>query len=175
MVTEIVSDIKEYVASAVWRMAPLGGEIVVLSIGSDRVTGDCLGPLVGHMLAGRGVAVYGDLRSPVNALNVGEVAEVIARRHPRAFVIAVDSAVGAHTDIGKVRVVPRGICPAAATGKPLPRVGNISVVGIVAPKDRGAKALSEVRLGSVISVAEAIAGGIASALAKRRAIMSAEA
>ena len=57
-------------------LIPRGRDVVVLAIGSDRVTGDSLGPIVGHMLALRGAEVYGDLRSPVTALNVMEVYEL---------------------------------------------------------------------------------------------------
>lgn len=167
---ESVIQAENYVEKEVERLIPNFGEIVVLAIGSDRVTGDCLGPLVGHTLAMRGVTVYGGLRSPVNALNIGEVTEIIKKRHPSAFIIAVDSAVGADEEIGKVRVIPRGLRPAAATGCPLPRVGNISVVGIVSPKRLGAKALGEVRLGSVFSIACIIAEGIYGALMKRQIV-----
>ncbi len=162
---------KNLVADAVRRAIPLYGEVVILAIGSDRVTGDCVGPIVGHLLSDRGFTVYGDLRSPVNALNIGEAAEIIKKRHPTAFVLAVDSAVGSDGDIGKVRVFPRGVRPAAAIGRPLPRVGNASVVGIVAAKRLGVKALGEVRLGSVFFLANVIADGIELALLRRKAAL----
>ena len=48
-------------------------EIVFLCIGSDRVTGDCLGPYIGHLLhpheTGH-IFVYGTLSCPVHALNL---------------------------------------------------------------------------------------------------------
>ena len=53
-------------------------ELVFLCIGSDRVTGDCLGPYIGHQLLEHlntdthGVYVYGTLKSPVHALNLPE-------------------------------------------------------------------------------------------------------
>lgn len=165
---EMISQAENYVSEAIGKMIPSYGEIVILAIGSDRVTGDCLGPIVGHLLSMRGVAVYGELRSPVNAINIGEVTEIIKKRHPSAFIIAIDSAVGSDDEIGKVRVIPRGLRPAAATGNPLPRVGNISVVGIVSPKRLGAKALGEVRLGSVYPIASVIAEGVHMALVKRQ-------
>lgn len=165
---EMISQAEDYVSEAIGKMIPNYGEIVVLAIGSDRVTGDCLGPIVGHLLSMRGVVVYGGLRSPVNALNVEEVTKIIKQRHPYAFIIAIDSAVGSDDEVGKVRVIPRGLCPAAATGNPMPRVGNISVVGIVSPKRLGAKALGDVRLGSVFPIASVIAEGVHMALVKRQ-------
>lgn len=145
-------------------LIPRGRDVVVLAIGSDRVTGDSLGPIVGHMLALRGAEVYGDLRSPVTALNVMEVYELIRKRHPSAFVIAVDSAVGADADVGKIKVLPRGLRPAAVSGKKFPRVGGASVIGVVSPERLGAKGLSGVRLGDVLPLAGAVSACITNAL-----------
>ena len=52
-------------------------ELVFLCIGSDRVTGDCLGPYIGHQLLDRldlqDIYVYGTLKDPVHALNLEKV------------------------------------------------------------------------------------------------------
>ena len=59
---------------AIKKMIDPKRENIILAIGSDRATGDCLGPLVGHLLVGSGVKVYGDLKSPINALHeIGRV------------------------------------------------------------------------------------------------------
>ena len=45
-------------------------EMVFLCIGSDRVTGDCLGPYVGYRLSQHplpGISIYGTLEHPVHA------------------------------------------------------------------------------------------------------------
>ncbi len=45
----------------------------LLCIGTDRGTGDCLGPYVGHRLSSfcfPGIYVYGTLVQPVHALNL---------------------------------------------------------------------------------------------------------
>lgn len=163
---------EQNIVDAVGRRIPLFGDIVILAIGSDRVTGDCLGPLVGHLLSLRGLTVYGGLQAPVTALNVGEIHAVIRQRHPSAFVIAVDSAVGDDREIGTVRVMPRGLKPGAATGKTLPRVGDVSVLGIVSPERLGAKALGEVRLGKVLEMAHLVADGIEQAVLRRKNILA---
>ena len=55
-------------------------EIVFLCIGSDRVTGDCLGPYIGHLLhpheTGH-IFVYGTLSCPVHALNLEKTSSLI--------------------------------------------------------------------------------------------------
>ena len=66
---------------------------VFLCIGSDRVTGDALGPLVGSRLAQyeahppcgskkTGIEVYGTLALPVHALNLNEILHHIREYHP---------------------------------------------------------------------------------------------
>ena len=69
-------------------------ELVFLCIGSDRVTGDCLGPYIGHQLLEHlntdthGVYVYGTLKSPVHALNLSRISRQIKILHPEGLVIA---------------------------------------------------------------------------------------
>lgn len=162
--TEINLNQCENIAGKIGRLLPDNAEIVVLAIGSDRVTGDCTGPIAGHILAERGVRVYGGLTSPVTAANVLQCYEEIKRRYPRAFVIAIDSAIGTDSEVGSVVIVPRGLRPAAAVGKNLPPVGNIGVVGVVSPQRLGADALGKVRLALAWSLAGKIADGITFAL-----------
>ncbi len=153
------SEIKK-VADALSAVLPRGKEAVVLAIGSDRVTGDCLGPLVGYLLSRSGIRVYGSLRSPVTALAVEETYADIKKRHPDAVVIAVDSAVGEDGEIGEVRAIGRGLRPAAAMGKNMRRVGDASVIGVVSSKRMGAKGLNRVRLGDVYKMAHVAARAI---------------
>mgnify|MGYP000423502120 CR=1 FL=1 len=62
------------------EMAAKGKDgIMFLCIGTDRSTGDSLGPLVGHMLRSRrlkGAAVIGTLDKPVHAMNLDLYASI---------------------------------------------------------------------------------------------------
>lgn len=68
-------------------------ELVFLCIGSDRVTGDCLGPYIGHQLLEHlntdthGVYVYGTLKSPVHALNLSRISRQIKILHPEVWLL----------------------------------------------------------------------------------------
>ena len=68
-------------------------EIVFLCIGSDRVTGDCLGPYIGHLLTPHEtghIFVYGTLSSPVHALNLEKISSLIKKFCPNflsAFIL----------------------------------------------------------------------------------------
>ncbi|RYD02450.1 hypothetical protein N752_24275 [Desulforamulus aquiferis] len=63
-----------------------GSELVVVCIGTDRSTGDCLGPLVGSKMAssqGHNFVVYGTLDEPVHASNLNDKLNEISINHPR--------------------------------------------------------------------------------------------
>ena len=159
----------EDIAAALLRAMPRGAVPVVFCIGSDRVTGDCVGPLVGHLLDESGIKVFGGLASPVTALNIEESFGLLRRRHPDAFVIAVDSALGTDAEIGSVMFMPRGLRPAAAVGKELPSVGDIGIVGVVSSRRLGADSLGKVRLALPFALASRIAEGIRLAVFRDRA------
>lgn len=146
---------------------PLSATPVILCIGSDRVTGDCLGPLVGHLLTEKHCApafVYGSLFSPVTALNLVETERFIREKHPQSLIIAVDSSLGKKSDLGEVRVIGDGIYPGAAVGKSLPKVGDVSVTATVA--DMSKSRLYGVKLGFVYALAELIASAICKSISE---------
>ena len=66
-----------------------GSPIVLLCIGTDRSTGDSLGPLIGYKLSRRklrGLTIYGTLNSPVHAMNLEETLAHIKEKHPNACI-----------------------------------------------------------------------------------------
>lgn len=138
----------------------LGPRPVVLCIGSDRVTGDCLGPMVGQMLVEQNANafVYGTLTRPVTALNLEEAIEHIRDAHSDKKVLAIDSSVGRLCDVGKIRVSFGSIAPGSADGKKLPKVGDVSITATVT--DPKKTPLSAVRLGTVYALANRIAARI---------------
>ena len=147
---------------------------VVVCIGSDRVTGDCLGPLVGHLLTTKyniKTFVYGTLRRPVTALNLSESAGFIRQAHPKSKVLAVDAALGRPEDVGLIRINKGGVYPGSAVSKVLPKVGDYSVIAVVNSGGGNADLkLNATRLNFVMLMAEAIAGGIYDALAVQGAM-----
>lgn len=115
---------------------------VILCIGTDRIIGDCLGPMVGTLLEKRlgesitpgfdELPVYGTLHRTVHALNLPAVSKEIKKKHPDRVVIAVDASLGSHERIGSVLIRPGSLQPGAGVSKSLPSTGDISITGIVA-------------------------------------------
>lgn len=142
----------------------LGSLPVILCIGSDRVTGDCLGPIAGQLLVERGANayVYGTLDRPVTALNLRDCISHIKTVHADKKILAIDSSVGKLSDVGKIRVAFGSIAPGSADGKKLPKVGDVSITATVT--DPVSTPLGAVRLGIVYSLAQSIAARIVQGL-----------
>lgn len=139
-------------------------EPVILCIGSDRVTGDCIGPLVGHLLSSRNLSctVLGTLETPVTALNLTETVMLAKRKYAGRKIIAVDSCVGEKDELGRIRVSRNSLRPGLACGKKLPKVGDVSITATVACDK--ADNLYSVRLGFVYALATKIADALTCAL-----------
>lgn len=107
---------------------------ILLCIGTDRSTGDCLGPLVGSKLSALGqdfFHVYGTLEHPVHASNLKQKLEEIHRAYDNALIIAVDACLGSLENVGCVNIGDGSLQPGAGVNKNLPPVGQIHITGIV--------------------------------------------
>ena len=145
---------------------------VVLCIGSDLAVGDSLGPVTGTLLKRkhdfRGF-VYGTLNSPVTAKEVKYLNNFLRKTHPFSKIIAVDAAVGDANDVGLIKVSESALRPGSGANKKLGKIGDVSVLGIVARKNSFSySTLNLTRLNLVYSMAEAIAGAISALSLKTR-------
>ncbi|PGX48622.1 spore protease YyaC [Bacillus anthracis] len=108
--------------------------IILICIGTDRSTGDALGPLVGTKLEQVGIKnfqVFGTLDDPVHALNLEEKFQNIQENNPTSFIIAVDACLGKSQSIGSITTGMGPSKPGAAMNKKLPAVGDLHIHGIV--------------------------------------------
>jgi putative sporulation protein YyaC len=109
--------------------------LVFLCIGSDRATGDCLGPIIGYKLSKyqklHNYNVYGTLEKPVHAKNLKDTIEIINIMHEDAFIIAIDASLGKLNHIGFITLGEGPLRPGAGVDKDLPEVGDLFITGIV--------------------------------------------
>ncbi|WP_242876259.1 spore protease YyaC [Desulfosporosinus hippei] len=106
-------------------------KVLFTCIGSDRATGDCLGPLVGTNLKRLGYTVLGTLDEPLHAQNlIKDLEKAMAINNPD-IVVAIDACLGKYDEIGKISLSNSPLSPGAALNKSLPTVGDISILGIV--------------------------------------------
>lgn len=130
---EIHSIITHRVLLHLSQIAPLQ-DIVIVCIGTDRSTGDCLGPLAGTALSKYNTGLfhlYGTLEEPVHALNLEETLQNINYIHRDPFIIGIDACLGQSSSIGCIQVVQGPLRPGAGVNKQLPPVGDIHLTGIV--------------------------------------------
>jgi putative sporulation protein YyaC len=120
--------------SAFFTQLPKHRPIVFVCIGTDRSTGDALGPLVGTRLKAHrfsGIHLYGTLDKPVHAVNLQETLDDIAAIHVNPFLVGIDACLGQMSSVGHIRVAPGPVKPGAGVRKELPPVGDIHITGIV--------------------------------------------
>ncbi|EMT45726.1 MULTISPECIES: spore protease YyaC [Anoxybacillus] len=161
-------------SSSILRLLPASTHtpIVIMCIGTDRSTGDSLGPLVGTMLGQKEPLpfyVYGTLKDPIHAVNLEEKLRDIHQQHKHAFIIAVDACLGRVKNIGMVTIEKGPLKPGAAVNKNLPSVGDAHITGIVNVSGfMEFFVLQNTRLHLVMNMAETIATGIYEAGVQRK-------
>ena len=96
-------------------------DLVLLCIGTDKITGDCLGPLVGSKLMQQNFPhpLYGTLEKPLHAGN-------LTRQLPE-----ISTAPVSRNHIGLVSLSCQPLFPGKGVSRSLSPVGNISITGII--------------------------------------------
>lgn len=138
-------------------------DIVIVCIGSDRATGDCLGPLVGDMLtkSDNTFYVYGTLEHPVHACNLSSTLKMIKQKYKNPLIIAIDASLGKSSHVGYVSIFEGAIKPGIGVGKKLPLVGDISITGIVNESGSCSNLIIQsTSLGLVMNLANFICRGV---------------
>ena len=104
-------------------------KLVFVCIGTDRSTGDALGPLVGTELINKGYTrVIGTMEYPCDASNLLERIAVIPED---AYVIAIDACLGHPSTLGQYLAQEQPLQPAASVSNDLPLVGDYSIAAVV--------------------------------------------
>lgn len=109
-------------------------DIVVVCIGTDRSTGDALGPLTGSLLMRRkqrNFSILGTLEKPVHAKNLNETLANIHETFDHPFIIAVDACLGQPSSVGSITIGTGALKPGAALNKDLQPIGDLYLTGIV--------------------------------------------
>lgn len=138
--------------------------IVFVCIGTDRSTGDSLGPLIGTFLEEKNISpftVYGTLDDPIHAVNLEEKLAEIKKKHFNPFIVGIDACLGRLKSVGTIQIASGPVKPGAGVNKELPEVGDIHITGIVNVSGfMEFFVLQNTRLNLVVKMAKAIANGI---------------
>lgn len=146
-------------------------ELVFLCIGTDRITGDSFGPLVGTKLQEQlekynifNINIYGTLKENICYTNLKEIIKKIKERHQNACIVVIDAALASEEKIGEIfidkgkMILGKGLCKAKI------EVGDISIKAVVGKNYKLAKynfvSLQNISLNVVIKLADMVAEGI---------------
>ncbi|MDY2790658.1 MAG: spore protease YyaC [Lachnospiraceae bacterium] len=163
--------------------------IYILCIGTDKVTGDSLGPFVGHaierelaslnekfrMLHLPEITLIGTLREPVHALNLSDTLHHLhctSKEQGFSFddclTLVIDAALGYPGHIGLVTLSNMPLAPGEGVHKKLPKVGQISITGIIGESLGSTRkcqlSLKNARLTELVELSEFISEGILASL-----------
>lgn len=143
-------------------------EIAFLCVGTDRITGDCFGPLVGSKLIDMferynfsNINVYGSLEENLNYNNIEKVMKNI---NEKTGIIVIDSALSKKENIGKIFVSNSKTILGKGLDKTKIEIGDISIKTVVAKNYKisnyNFKALQNISLNAVMSLANIVSEGI---------------
>ena len=155
---QLYSMIGEELETGKWR------GVLFLCIGTDRSTGDSLGPLIGYKLKGRrmrNAKVIGTLEKPVHAMNLEEYLNLVKIKYPDYLTVAVDASVGNTEHIGYVTLGKGPLKPGLGVSKELMEVGDLFITGIVGScGSHDPIMLQSIRLSVVMRLADCISESI---------------
>lgn len=144
-------------------------KLTFLCIGTDRITGDCFGPLVGYKLKSlfrdeENINVIGSLDSIISAKNILTIINEINNTYEETFLIAIDAALSNKTEIGRIVVSSESMNIGSGLNKRNIHVGDMSIKGIVSKDLRNPrynfKLLQNTPLNLIMNMADIVAKGI---------------
>lgn len=146
-------------------------ELVILCVGTDKITGDCLGPLVGTKLKELlscynifNINIYGTLENNISYSNAKINLNIIEKMHPNAYIIVVDAALSKRENIGKIFIEKNETVLGKGLNKNKIRVGKLSIKAVVGENRKIPKynfyTLKNTSLNTVINLANIVAEGI---------------
>lgn len=138
---------------------------VIVCVGTDKICGDSLGPMVGRLLRHRYAVpcpVYGVEGQTVNGVNLERFKTFLDAHYAGVPVIAVDAALGEESEVGEIRYRLGGVQAGGALGRKNATVGALAVLGVVGVK-------SEDALGTLLETPFALVERLAERIARRLA------
>lgn len=117
-------DIAKTLSNQIMPWFPLkAADYIAVFIGTDRSTGDALGPLAGtyfEEMRPRNLHVYGTIHEPVHAVNPKESLLSIYKNHEKPYLIAIDACLGKSSSVGSIIAENKPLKPGLALNKQLP-------------------------------------------------------
>lgn len=143
--------------------------IVILCIGTNKLIGDSLGPIVGQKLTDRlrnykNITIYGNMKETLNFRNAKQVLEQVITTWDNPFIIGIDSALGKAELINEIVVGTGKIQLGNALGKNLKYPTHIHIKGVVGinrnSRQENMKVLESIQDRDIHKISENITQGV---------------
>ena len=115
----------------------INNNTIVICIGSSKVSGDSIGPLVGSILTESNfcLPVYGTKEDPIHSINLEKKISLIRKKHKYCRILAVDASITKNEDnIGNIQCNIGGVSPGAGVERKFKRrfrkIGHVHILGI---------------------------------------------
>lgn len=143
-------------------------EIVFLCVGTNKITGDMIGPIVGQKLKDNlkqeNVKIYGDMINTLNLKNASKIIKKVKAKYLNPFYITIDTALGKENMINKIIIGKGKIEIGKAIRDGIEFFSHINIKVVVGKYDESSennmKTLENVNSDSIIYLSNIITNGI---------------
>lgn len=147
--------------------------LVFLCVGTDKVVGDLVGPIVGNnlkKLENEYLQIYGTLENTLNFRNAKEIIEKVYHDFKNPYLVTIDAALSATNNKGEIILSEGYIKIGKALQKSICFYSDVTIKCVVGKayeeKDKNLKELKEASLKETTEIAEKVASGIKKVLKK---------
>lgn len=108
-------------------------QIVFLCVGTTKIAGDSLAPMVADNLVASHlpIYVYGTTEHNVNRKNLINYVNFIKKIHKDCILVTIDAGLSTKNPIGTISIQKGGISPAGAVSDKTFKIGDVGILGIV--------------------------------------------
>ena len=156
---------EEYVENLKLKM-DMKKDVIFFCIGTDRVIGDCLGPITGSFLKNMydNEKVFGDLENNLTYENILKKIDEINLKFEDPYIVAIDSALSSEDNICKIFVDEEGINFGKGLDKNINCIGDIGIKVVVGKdyndNELNFKTLQNMSLSRIIKLSKKTFDGI---------------
>ncbi len=138
--------------------------IIILCIGTDKIIGDSIGPIIGSKLKkieNEYIRIYGTIGKNLNFLNTKEILEQIYVKYKNPFLITIDAALSKNANLGEIYISKGYIKLGNALEKSIKFYSNINIKCVVGKYENinqrdNIKTLKNVTLKEIYNMAEIV-------------------
>lgn len=114
----------------------LNKNLIIVCIGTPRISGDSAGPMIGSKLISRNykVPVFGTIKNPIHANNLDEELSKIKTKYPNHKILAIDACATYNFEcLNKITLENGPIRPGKGVDRKLQTVGdyNIKIINVL--------------------------------------------